>query len=198
MVVSVTLWPFTHFLVKKYSLSNECFSLLFGASLISLAHNIPHHSPIFITNKDTVTTLPKVAYNEPLRAEQHCTYTSVSCEVSKMTTPLSVVRVCLVNTVFTAGSVPHYLTFDFSLSTLFTPSFNSRCFRRRPCRLWVDSAHPWAGKQEGRIPCWRSELEVFLSCRYCVTPPMIFSSTWLLLSQPNDMHLNFPDWNVFI
>ena len=141
MVVSVTLWPFTHFLVKKYSLSNECFSLLFGASLISLAHNIPHHSPIFITNKDTVTTLPKVAYNEPLRAEQHCTYTSVSCEVSKMTTPLSVVRVCLVNTVFTAGSVPHYLTFDFSLSTLFTPSFNSRCFRRQPCRLWVDSAN---------------------------------------------------------
>ena len=115
--------------MKKYSLSNECFSLLFGASLISLAHNIPHHSPIFITNKDTVTTLPKVAYNEPLRAEQHCTYTSVSCEVSKTTTPLSVVRVCLVNTVFTAGSVPHYLTLDLSLSTLLHTKFQFEMFQ---------------------------------------------------------------------
>ena len=133
--------------------------------------------------------VPKVAYYEPLRVEQHFTYiihTSVSCELSNPTTPLSVVRVCLVNTVFTAGSVPHYMTFDFALSTFFTQSFNSRCFRRQPCRLWVDSANPWAGKQEGRIPCWRSESKVFPFFRHCVTPPMLLSSTWLLLSQPND------------
>ena len=90
---------------------------------------------------------------------------------------------CVVNTVFTAGAVPHYLTFDFSLSTLFTPSFNSRCFRRQPCRLWVDSANPWAGKQEGRIPCWRSELKVFLSCKCFYNIKAINSTTMVIYEQ---------------
>ena len=159
---------------------------VFPFSLMLLWFLLPTTFPIttlhLLLTKIQWQHCPKLhAYNEPLRAEQHCTCTSVSCEVSKTTTPLSVVWVCLVNTVFTAGPVPHYLTFDFSLFTLHT-KIQFEMFQTSTMQSLSWQRQPLGRKTRRENPMLEVRIE-------CVFELDIVSLHWWYLAQPGFFYL---------